>query len=829
METRGEHEPWINVESKKGKNSDLQKLLESTAEFDDPEEDDSGMFAGDMETRGDFYQMEFRQHKRDYYLHKLGYSQVTPAVLREQAEGYVRAIQWNLHYYYNGCISWSWFYPHHYSPWITDIKDFTSMDLSFDKGKPFLPFEQLLAVLPVASKECLPVPLQWLMFAQESPIIDFYPVDFEQDLNGKQQEWEAVVCIPFIDEKRLLEAITPIYSRLNKAESDRNSHGPMWIGTYSSENLGQYLAPGQFPPVEKCHCKFEKVLRDQWDVPINKLKKGLMAGAKLDVFFPGFPTLKHIKHVAQLHKSSVRVFEQASRGDNMVDGQTFSKLSHTIKSQYSNRFGVEIGDVNILVHALPMSGRKYVMGASKGRITLEKQWHGVSQPYALQAIVKDILVEDPGLKTYCTVEELFPTGTNAFMLGQPHYGAQGEVIKIDPEHKGRIQLKFTGNQEPNLSSVMSRQTRSENYMPGYRAGQRCGVSGHVVARITGTIYVVRGAREQQSDSASKSNIGLNLKFSKRQEEVCGYTKRTEDGQWLYSMATINLVLDYQRNFPEVFEYIAGNQSSSDMFHELDMFTGEDGVERMSELVKWLEAAPSQTALRQPYGTQTLEESIIKELEEVTLECNKQNKKEVVMQVKPHLLYLPNHLAGCALVEPGTVFCLYDRVVNVREGFSVPLGLRGTVIRIQKAARVEDNVYDVLFDDVFTGGLNLRCSPGRGYRMPGSAMINLTFKECGGKRKIESEKSVKPRAVVKPFDNRESSNSDYPRSGNVWQNRNQNGKNVKGSFPPPPQLLPKPGDNLLQKKPTEEPKIKILTKPKLNDQEGNLQQLWQALP
>ena len=32
----------------------------------------------------------------------------------------------------------------------------------------------------------------------------------------------------------------------------------------------------------------------------------------------GFPTLKHIKHVAQLHKSSVRVFEQASRGDNMI-------------------------------------------------------------------------------------------------------------------------------------------------------------------------------------------------------------------------------------------------------------------------------------------------------------------------------------------------------------------------------------------------------------------------------------------------------------------------------------------------------------------------------
>jgi len=35
---------------------------------------------------------------------------------------------------------------------------------------------------------------------QSSPIIDFYPLDFSMDLNGKRQEWEAVVLIPFIDE-----------------------------------------------------------------------------------------------------------------------------------------------------------------------------------------------------------------------------------------------------------------------------------------------------------------------------------------------------------------------------------------------------------------------------------------------------------------------------------------------------------------------------------------------------------------------------------------------------------------------------------------------------
>ena len=33
------------------------------------------------------------------------------------------------------------------------------------------------------------------------------------------------------------------------------------------------------------------------------------------------------------------------------------------------------------------------------------------------------------------------------------------------------------------------------------------------------------------------------------------------------------------------------------------------------------------------------------------------------QVRPHLLYLPNQLAGSSLVEPGTQFALFDRVVR----------------------------------------------------------------------------------------------------------------------------------------------------------------------
>ena len=108
-----------------------------------------------------------------------------------------------------------------------DLKGVGEMSFSFELGKPFQPFEQLMGVMPAASKELLPMAYQVrrqhillfsllmnekeLMWDPNSPILDFYPQEFEQDLNGKKQDWEAVVKIPFIDEKRLLRAMQGQY------------------------------------------------------------------------------------------------------------------------------------------------------------------------------------------------------------------------------------------------------------------------------------------------------------------------------------------------------------------------------------------------------------------------------------------------------------------------------------------------------------------------------------------------------------------------------------------------------------------------------------------
>jgi len=57
------------------------------------------------------------------------------------------------------------------------------------------------------------------------------------------------------------------------------------------------------------------------------------------------------------------------------------------------------------------------------------------------------------------------------------------------------------------------------FATGSVAAQRLGVSSHLVSRITGTIYIVQGDKNAAMESCNKVNVGLNLKFNKRNEEV----------------------------------------------------------------------------------------------------------------------------------------------------------------------------------------------------------------------------------------------------------------------------------------------------------------------
>uniref|UniRef100_A0A8C3LLH9 5'-3' exoribonuclease 1 n=1 Tax=Chrysolophus pictus TaxID=9089 RepID=A0A8C3LLH9_CHRPC len=788
------------------KNED-EVVTSKTVLEDEPEDDD-------------LFETEFRQYKRTYYMTKMGIEVVSDDFLADQAECYVQAIQWILHYYYHGVQSWSWYYPYHYAPYLSDIRNISELKIQFELGKPFMPFEQLLAVLPAASKDLLPRCYQHLMVSQDSPIIEYYPLDFKTDLNGKQQEWEAVVLIPFIDEKRLLEAMESCNKCLKEEEKQRNVHSACLMYWYDKDAEFQYMSPWpeKFPSIERCHTRYKTIPLDAWHVEIthNKITKI----NKSALYFCGFPTLKHIKHKFYLKKSGVQVFQQSSHGENMMleiltdenskeqtvenvaslvlgkvvfvnwphleearvvavsDGETkfyleephgtqklymgnavpptkvtfvgdkeqsmWLKEVQGVSEHYQRRKGIIIHETSVVVYAQLLTGNRYQLNQN-GQVYLEKQWSKQALPFVYQTVVKDIKAFDSRFSNIKTLDDLFPPGSTAFMLGSPYYGCMGEVQDSrDVMPEGRIRVVFSIPCEPQLDRLIQNQHKySVKYNPAYILASRLGVSGYLVSRFTGSIFIGRGSKKNPHGD-HKANVGLNLKFNKKNEEVPGYTKKVGN-EWMYSSAVEQLLAEYLERVPELFSYIAKN-SQEDIFYEDDIWPGEDenGAEKVQEIVAWLKAHPVSALSRSSCDLQILDAAIVEKIEEEIEKCKqRKSNKKVRVTVKPHLLYRPLEQQNGVVPDRDAEYRLFDRVVNVRENFSVPVGLRGTIIGIKGASRETDVLFEVLFDEEFLGGLTIRCSPARGYRLPSSALINLSH---GVRSEMGNQKLT---AIVKP--------------------------------------------------------------------------------
>lgn len=141
------------------------------------------------------------------------------------ARHYVEGLAWVLMYYFQGCPSWEWYYPYHYAPFAADFVDLDKMELNFEKGRISRPYEQLMSVLPAASRHSIPEVFHDLMLNEDSEIIDFYPEDFEVDLNGKKMAWQGVALLPFIDMPRLLSAMDKKYPLMSEDDAARNEPG----------------------------------------------------------------------------------------------------------------------------------------------------------------------------------------------------------------------------------------------------------------------------------------------------------------------------------------------------------------------------------------------------------------------------------------------------------------------------------------------------------------------------------------------------------------------------------------------------------------------------
>ncbi|GAA5880300.1 hypothetical protein JCM1840_007121 [Sporobolomyces johnsonii] len=199
------------------------------------------MLGNNMVEQADTVKLWEPGYKERYYRSKFGVELSDVEFRKSVVKSYVEGLCWVLEYYYQGTPSWQWYYPYHFSPFASDFLKLEKLDIKFELGAPFKPYEQLMGVFPAASRLHLPEPFQDLMVNTESPILDFYPEEFHTDMNGKKMLWQGVALLPFIDQTRLLDAMAPKYPLLADFENLRNTRGKDVILVGNKHALYDYL------------------------------------------------------------------------------------------------------------------------------------------------------------------------------------------------------------------------------------------------------------------------------------------------------------------------------------------------------------------------------------------------------------------------------------------------------------------------------------------------------------------------------------------------------------------------------------------------------------
>ena len=107
------------------------------------------------------YKQDPEAAKAYYYSEKMGWDVNSPegSNRREQMLiDYLTGMQWVLYYYYRGVQHWSYYYPYHYPPMISDIKNIGELVPRYIEkfensgdNRPFEPNQQLLTILPPSS------------------------------------------------------------------------------------------------------------------------------------------------------------------------------------------------------------------------------------------------------------------------------------------------------------------------------------------------------------------------------------------------------------------------------------------------------------------------------------------------------------------------------------------------------------------------------------------------------------------------------------------------------------------------------------------------------
>ncbi|KAH0832839.1 exonuclease II [Lanmaoa asiatica] len=693
---------------------------------------------------------------------------------------YAEGLQWVMHYYYSGVASWGWFYDYHYAPRISDLLGLEDMTFEFDLGKPFRPFEQLMGVLPSASMDLIPLAYRDLMHNPNSLILDFYPLEFEQDLNGKKQEWEAVVKIPFIDEDKLLRAMASLEHRLTAEEKRRNTFGTSTKFSFSTGEPTVYPSslPNFFPYIYRCTCVMEP-----FDLPtldglhlVPGLCDGVFLGAEA---LAGFPSLDTLPYTASLGFHGVNVHGSESRNKSMIvhiqNPHENRKSEEIAKEMVGKRTFVgwpflQEGRVVAISDSLfkyeevvIISGRapKIVANphASQGLSHWKMKAERIEQMYSKKCGVitggVEVLVHVQPLKGMKRLE------TGAFVkdyegpdkeIEQAVQMVISQVASEDPrflereppplseefpdgckifflgEHAYGVAAQVANTTNETLSVILAffPSDKAENDKFKAIVHNRVSRQYYPSFKVANMLHLSGRAVSKITSSfmvltsdSSKNNLGLSLKFEAKSLKVIDYSRK-EGRHWEFSERTIDLIREYKEKFPEVFRVL--DQNGDDMTRASDIFT-ENADARVKEVKIWLKSKGVREFEPVTLFSDQLTKETVGEIEAYADSISKNRsttaiKKAMVKGIPRHAVLKPAHAIYRLQNQH---FALGDRVTMVQDSGGVPLSVKGVVIGLNSKSM------DVVWDVPFMAGVTLgdRCSQYRGSTVQFNSCLNLS--------------------------------------------------------------------------------------------------------
>ncbi|KAG8347477.1 putative XRN 5' 3' exonuclease N terminus [Trypanosoma vivax] len=262
------------------------------------------------------------EYKDQFYREKHGFDNGWDPQGKEIADlrlHYVEGLVWVYGYYYHGPPSWKWFFPHHYAPMVSDLVNLPAVAnrVSFEVGEPFLPHQQLLAVLPPMSYRLLPRAYWPLLRSKGSPLARYFPEQLKIDREGARASWEGIVLIPFIDERTLLAAFSSVQDRVTPEDRANNRLGKPTLFTYDAT-----MEPYELPNAVLGTLKNAMARRQTYEFPPHvRFVPRLCPGVDLaNIQLEGFSSLRfRWDRISPVRESgAVTIFGMPTRGESLL-------------------------------------------------------------------------------------------------------------------------------------------------------------------------------------------------------------------------------------------------------------------------------------------------------------------------------------------------------------------------------------------------------------------------------------------------------------------------------------------------------------------------------